>query len=276
MKNFNEKEYYEVTEKDLKKVFVRSLPLEWSWNYIKQQNMGFSYAIIPMLEKIYDNEEDRIDAYKRHLEFFNITPWLSTIPMGITLAMEEARAKDIENFDTSSINNIKVALMGPLSGIGDSMFWGTLRIIATAVSIGFALEGNIFGPILFLVLFNVPALLIRWYGLKYSYKFGESFIEKIQVSNLMQKLTYGATVLGLFVIGSMAGSLVRLNVPLVLGSGENAQTISEIANTIVPNLLPLLSVFGIYWLVKKNVKAQYILLIVITLSIIGAFFGILG
>ena len=77
-----------ITKKDLKQVFVRSFALEWSWNYFKQQNIGFASSIIPALNKIYKDDAQRIEAYKRHLEFFNMTPWLSTFAMGVTVAME--------------------------------------------------------------------------------------------------------------------------------------------------------------------------------------------
>lgn len=264
-----------ITKQDLRRTFLRSLPLEWSWNYVKQQNLGFSYAMLPMIQKLYDKKEDQIEAYQRHLEFFNITPYLCTIPMGIALAMEEAKAKDPSKIDGSAISNIKVALMGPLSGIGDSLFWGTLRVIATAIAIPLSQQGNILGPILFLLTFNVPALLIRWLGLVYSFRLGENFVDKIQ-NNLMTKLTFGASIVGLCVIGAMAGSWVYLTVPIAIGSGEEAQTISQLADTIVPNLLPLLGVFGCYYLVKKNIRSQYIILLIAIIGIVGAYFGWLG
>lgn len=264
-----------ITKQDLRRTFLRSLPLEWSWNYVKQQNLGFSYAMLPMIQKLYDKKEDQIEAYQRHLEFFNITPYLCTIPMGIALAMEEAKAKDPSKIDGSAISNIKVALMGPLSGIGDSLFWGTLRVIATAIAIPLSQQGNILGPILFLLTFNVPALLIRWFGLVYSFRLGENFVDKIQ-NNLMTKLTFGASIVGLCVIGAMAGSWVYLTVPIAIGSGEEAQTISQLADTIVPNLLPLLGVFGCYYLVKKNIRSQYIILLIAIIGIVGAYFGWLG
>lgn len=264
-----------ITRKDLVRTFLRSLPLEWSFNYVKQQNLGFIYGILPIIDKLYKNKEDRKEAYERHLEFFNITPYLSTIPMGITLALEEVRAEDKSKMDANVINNLKIAMMGPLSGIGDSFFWGTLRVIATAIAIPLAKEGNILGPILFLLAFNIPALLIRWFGLIYSYKLGETFVAKLQ-NNVMQKLTFGASIVGLCVIGAMAGSWVTLNVPLLIGSGEGAQTISQLADSIVPNILPLLSVFGCFYLVKKNIKSQYVLLLIGLIGIVGAFLGFLG
>ncbi|EJE4622568.1 PTS mannose/fructose/sorbose transporter family subunit IID, partial [Listeria monocytogenes] len=109
-----------LTKKDLMKVFWRSFTMEWSWNYERQSNLGYGFSMLPALKKIFKNDKDkRISSYQRHLEFYNVTPWLSTFPLGISIAMEEQSAKD-KDFDTDSINNIKVALMGPLSGIGDS------------------------------------------------------------------------------------------------------------------------------------------------------------
>lgn len=154
--------------------------MEWAWNYERQSNLGYSFAMLPALDKIFEgNKEKRIASYKRHLEFYNVTPWLSTFPLGISVAMEEESAKDPE-FETDSINNIKVALMGPLSGLGDSFFWGTLRVIATGIGTSLALQGNILGPILFLLIFNIPAIATRYYGLFIGYNIGAGFIEKVQ------------------------------------------------------------------------------------------------
>ena len=120
-----------IGKKELRSIFLRSLSLEYSWNYERQQNMGYCFAMLPAIKKIYQKKEDQIAAAKRHMEFFNTTPYISTAVFGISTAMEESNARN-EDFDTSSINNVKVALMGPLAGIGDSMFWGTLRVIAKA------------------------------------------------------------------------------------------------------------------------------------------------
>ena len=137
-----------ITKRDLRKVFFRSFPMEWTWNYEKQQNLGYTYAMIPIIEKLYkDKPEEKAAALQRHLEFFNTTPHMVTLILGISTAMEEENALD-ENFDTSSINSVKAGLMGPLAGIGDSFMWGTLRIIATGIGTSLAMNGNILGPIL--------------------------------------------------------------------------------------------------------------------------------
>lgn len=265
-----------LTKKDLNRVAIRSLGMEWDWNYERQMNMAFCYSMLPIIKKLYPNKHDQTEAMQRHLEFFNTTPHMSTLILGITAAMEEQNANDPE-FETESINNVKVSLMGPLAGIGDSFIWGTLRIIATGVGVSLAAQGNILGPILFLLLFNIPAQGLRFYLMHAGYKLGSGFLAKVQESGLMEVLTYGASVLGLMVIGGMTAENVGINVPLVIGSGETATTLGDICNTIMPGLLPLAFTLLMYWLVsKKNVKTTTLLVALVVVGLVGSFFGILG
>ncbi|UQS83432.1 PTS system mannose/fructose/sorbose family transporter subunit IID [Bombilactobacillus thymidiniphilus] len=265
-----------LTRKDLLATFWRSFTAEWAWNYERQMNLGYAYSMVPALQKIYHHQKDQlIKAYQRHLEFFNVTPWLVTFPLGISIAMEEQNALN-DDFDVATINDIKVALMGPLSGIGDSFFWGTLRVIATGIGTSLALQGNILGPLLFLLIFNVPAILARYYGLWIGYNIGSSFVEKIQKTGLMDKLSYGASVLGLAVVGAMVATMVTVKMPFKIGSGSDATSLQGIFDGIVPKILPLLFTLFIYWLDKKGWKAQWILLLIAGIGIAGAGLGILG
>lgn len=261
---------------DLNRVALRSLGMEWDWNYERQMNMSFCYSMLPVIKRLYPKKEDQAAAMQRHLEFFNTTPHLSTLILGITAAMEEKNASD-PAFETDSINNVKVSLMGPLAGIGDSFIWGTLRIIATGVGVSLASQGNILGPLLFLLLFNIPAQGLRFYLMHAGYKLGSGFLQKIQQSGLMETLTFGAAVLGLMVIGGMTAENVSVVVPLTIGSGETATTLGDICNTIMPGLLPLAFTLLMYWLVsKKQVKTTTLLLLCVAVGLAGSFFGILG
>lgn len=267
---------HKLTKQDLNRVAIRSLGMEWDWNYERQMNMAFCYSMLPVIKKLYPNKDDQVAAMQRHLEFFNTTPHMSTLILGITAAMEEQNASD-PDFETESINNVKVSLMGPLAGIGDSFIWGTLRIIATGVGVSLAAQGNILGPLLFLLLFNIPAQGLRFYLMHAGYKLGSGFLAKVQESGLMDILTYGASVLGLMVIGGMTAENVTITVPLVIGSGETATTLGDICNTIMPGLLPLAFTLLMYWLVsKKNVKTTTLLVALVVIGLVGSFFGILG
>lgn len=263
-----------LSKNDLMRIFWRSFTMEWAWNYERQMNLGYSFSMIPAIDKIFSKKEDRIEAYQRHLEFYNVTPWLCTFPLGISIAMEEQVVLD-PDFDKNAINNIKVALMGPLSGVGDSLFWGTLRVIATGIGTSLAIQGNILGPILFLLIFNIPAILIRYYGLFLGYNIGTNFIEKIQKTGLMDRLSYGASILGLAVVGAMSATLVTLNLPMKLGSGKGAPTLQSIFDGIVPGCLPLLFTLFVFWLDKKGLKAHWILLLIAVIGIFGAYTGLL-
>ena len=263
-----------IGKKELRSIFLRSLSLEYSWNYERQQNMGYCFAMLPAIKKIYQKKEDQIAAAKRHMEFFNTTPYISTAVFGISTAMEESNARN-EDFDTSSINNVKVALMGPLAGIGDSMFWGTLRVIATGIGTSLAMQGSILGPLLFWLIFNVPAFAVRYICLKFGYKFGTSFLNKIEESGMMPKLTFGAAVLGLMVIGAMIPSMITVNIAGAIGSGDAAVKVQEILDGIMPNLVPFAMTLGIYGLLQKKVKVSWILIVLMIVGIVGALLGIL-
>ena len=266
-----------LNKRDLMKVFWRSFTMEWTWNYERQANLGYGFAMVPILEKLYkDKPEEKAEALQRHLEFFNTTPHVSTLILGISSAMEEQNSTQ-EDFDTSSINNVKVGLMGPLAGIGDSLLWGTLRIIATGIGTSLALQGNILGPILFLLIFNIPHIILRYICMMGGYKLGAGFLSKMKQGGLMDKVTYGASIVGLMSIGAMIATMVTVNIPLSYGEGDSAIVIGDILNGIIPGIIPLLFTGFIYWLVtKKKMKTTVALLLILVIGIIGSLTGILG
>lgn len=266
-----------ITKSDLRKVFWRSLPFEISWNYVRQGHMGFASSMIPIIEKLYkNNKEERAKALQRHMEFFNITVYFSTLVLGIITAMEEKRARDPKNFDIDSINNVKVSLMGPLSGIGDSIFLGTLRIIAAGIGASLALNGSLLGAILFLLIYNIPALGMRYFGMMKGYELGAGLLDKIQKSGLMERITNSTAILGLMTIGSMIATMVVVKVPLKFGSGDAVTKVQDILDGIMPSLLPIGVTFLIYWLLGKKIKTTWLLMGIIIVSIIFAWLGILA
>jgi fructoselysine and glucoselysine-specific PTS system IID component len=258
-----------LTRKELWQIFWRSCQLDISWNFERQQNLGYSYAMTPVADKLHDdNLEKRRKALKRGLEFMAITPQVSPLVMGINAALEEENANN-PNFDDNSINAVKTSLMGPLAGIGDSLIPGTLRIIITGIAIGFCMAGSILGPILYLLLYNGIAMFIRWFCLKKGYTFGTEFISKAEKSNVMDRVSTGAAIIGLMVIGGMISpNFIWFELPIVIGSGDFAEPLMNYLNQIMPNMIPL-ALFGIiYFLLGKKIQAATILLSVIVISIV--------
>ncbi|MGB4824339.1 MAG: PTS system mannose/fructose/sorbose family transporter subunit IID, partial [Leuconostoc mesenteroides] len=144
----------ELTKRDRMSVAWRSQFLQGSWNYERMQNVGWAYSMIPAIKKLYKSKEDRALALQRHLEFFNTHPYVASPILGVTLALEEERANGAP-IDDTAIQGVKVGMMGPLAGIGDPVFWFTVRPILGALGASLAMSGNILGPILFFVLWNV-------------------------------------------------------------------------------------------------------------------------
>lgn len=264
-----------LTNKDLRKVMWRHYQLLGSFNYERQMSLGYAWAMTPVLKKLYgDNHAELSDGYKRHLEFFNCATSTAPMVLGISCAMEEQNA-NVQNFDTISISSVKSALMGPLAGIGDSLFWGTLRVIAVGVAAPLAIKGSILGPILYFLINVVPSELLRWFGFKLTYEGGSKFLTKITESGALQKMTEAAKILGLVVIGAMISSLVVIDVPKEINLGGTEVSIQDTLDSLMPKLLPLLVTFGCYWLVQKKVNGTIILIGLIILGVVAVAFGLL-
>lgn len=260
---------------DLKKVFWRSCTLDSAWNYERQQHLMYCYAMIPVIKRLYgDDKEETAAALKRHLEFMACTPHMVTLLLGISSAMEEQNAND-ENFDASSISAVKTSLMGPIAGLGDSFFWGTLLTIAVGIGVSFAKQGSILGPIIFLLIINIPGFLSRYYCLKFGYASGVKFFTDVSKSNIVQQVTKYASILGLLVIGSMVASMVSVPITLNVGVGEIVEPLQGYLDQIMPCLLPALTFIFMYWLLGKKVKTTRILVCLLVFCCVVSFFGIM-
>jgi fructoselysine and glucoselysine-specific PTS system IID component len=254
---------------DIRNLFFRSLALEANFNFETWQNTGFAFSIIPALKRLYTNKEAMSLALKRHLQLFNTAPHGSTLIIGITAAMEEKNSQS-PDFNADSINSVKLGLMGPLAGVFDSLFWGTVKVIAAGVGTSLALQGNVLGPVLFLLIFNVPHLVLRYNLTFVGYQTGTRFLQKLAKSNVMDKLTSGASILGLMVVGAMTATLISIKTPLTIGASEHAVPVQGILDQILPNMVPLGLTFLVYYFVKKNVKTTYILLGLLVLGFVGS------
>ena len=275
--SFNIKPKYDkkINKSDLVKLFWRSIPYEHSWNYERMGNVGFTWAIMPILKKLYPQKDKFIHALKRNLELYNMTPYIVTLPLGISAAMEEANATN-EDFDETSISAVKLALMGPLSGIGDSFFWGTLRVLATGIGTTLAIKGNVLGPILFFLIFNVPHFIIRYYCTFLGYSLGSNVINNVENSGMMDKITKYASMIGMMVVGAMTQEMTSVNFTTKIGVGKSASTVQSLLDEIFPGIATLV-LFGItYWMLKKKLNPLLIMLIILVVSIAAAYFKILG
>ena len=270
-----------LTKGDILSTYFRSTFLLGSFNFERMQSMGFCVSMIPTIKRLYSKKEDQAAALKRHLEFFNTQPWVGSAIMGVTAAMEQERANGAKDVDDAAISGVKVGLMGPLAGVGDPIFWGTLRPVLAALGAGIALTGSILGPLLFFILINVIRAVTRWYGFKYGYEKGTEIVSDMGGGRL-QKITQGASILGLFVMGSLVSKWTSINVPLELTRYKNqlgeevVVTLQGVLNDLLPGLLALLLTFLCMYLLRKKVNAMVIIFALFGVGILGYWAGILA
>ena len=256
----------------------RSWAIQASWNYERQMNMGFLYGIAPTLDRLYPNEKDpeqlahKKEAYNRHMAFYNCTPQTSAFTLGLAASMEEQYAADRENFNPDTINAVKTSLMGPLSGIGDSFFQGTIRIIAFGLGIQLAQQGSILGPILAMLISFVPSFVVTWLCAKIGYTTGSKYLTNLQ-GGMMDKMMYVCGIVGLMVIGAMVASMVGLTTPIAFES--TGLVLQDIIDTILPCAIDLAVVMGMYTLIKRKVSTGWLLLTCIVGGIVAYALGIL-
>ena len=277
-KNTTEKK---LTQSDIRGVFIRSNLFQGSWNFERMQALGFCFSMVPAIRRLYpENNDARKQAIKRHLEFFNTHPYVAAPVLGVTLAMEEQRANGAE-IDDGAINGIKVGLMGPLAGVGDPLVWGTLRPITAALGASLALSGNLVGPLLFFFIFNAVRLAMKWYGLQLGFRKGVNIVSEMG-GNLLQKLTEGASILGLFVMGVLVTKWTTINVPLVVSQTPGADgltvtmTVQNILDQLCPGLLALGLTLLMVRLLNKKVNPVWLIFALFGLGIIGNALGFLS
>ncbi len=166
----------------LARIFMRSFLLQASWNFERMQSLGVLYILAPALRVLYRGEA-LTRAYQRHLSYFNTHPYMASPILGMTLALEEERSRN-ETDGTVDVEEFKSMIMAPYAAMGDAFFWGGIRPFAACVAIFIALQGALWAPVVFLVLFNLPHLCIRIGGLVGGYKHGIRATQVIQKFHL--------------------------------------------------------------------------------------------
>lgn len=295
-----------LTKSDRFKVMLRSQFLQGSWNYERMQNGGWAYSLIPALKKLYPQREEASAALKRHLEFFNTHPYIAAPILGVTLALEEERANGA-SIDDAAIQGVKVGMMGPLAGIGDPVFWFTVRPILGAIAASLATGGSILAPLFFFVVWNAIRVGFLWYTQEFGYAKGSEITNDLS-GGILQTLTKGASILGMFVMGilvprwtSIKFAPVVSDVPLadnayihfpkgavdgatlqqILSDMGNRSltpnkvtTLQDNLNMLVPGLAAVLLTFLCMWLLKKKVNPILIIFGLFAAGIIGYVLGL--
>lgn len=254
-------------KKTLNKMVWRSLNLQASFNYERMQAAGWLWGILPGLEKIHDNKDDLSASMEHNLEFFNTHPFLVTFVMGIVLSLEQQKA------DINTIRSVRVAAMGPLGGIGDAIFWFSLIPITAGITAGMAIDGNLFGPILFFVIVFGVQMAIRFWLMNWSYSLGEKAV--ISLTKNAKEFTRAASILGVFVVGALTANYGATSLGMVIPNGESTINIQALLDGILPALVPLALTLMCYYFIKKKAwKPTKVIALLLVIGILGAAIGI--
>lgn len=253
------------------RLFTRVWWLMFCTSYTKQQGTTTVWVLEPFLADIYGKDtEEYYDALQRHQNFFNTTPMFASFIYAIVISMEYERKAALdagEEFDDNSIEAIKVALMGPIAGIGDSIQLSCLRVIATGVAIGFSQQGSWLGPILFALVYNIPDQIIHWFCGSLGMRLGTGFITEAMASGKMQAFTKGFTVMGMIMVGAMTAQFVTVTTTLVVETGGATFDLQAMLNSIMPGLVPLaVTMLSFLYLRKSKSKNSAIILLGIILA----------
>lgn len=303
-----EEKKIKLTKADRFKMFLRSYFLLSSFNYERMQNGGVAYTLIPAIKKLYSSKADRAAALKRHLEFFNTHPFMANPIFGVTLALEEERANGA-NVDDAAISGVKIGMMGPLAGAGDPLFWFTLRPIMLSLGASLAVSGNVAGPFAFFILWNIMAAAVKWYTQEFGYRAGTAITDDLS-GGLLQKVTRGASMMGMFVIGSLIQRWVSITFTPVVStvkqqkgayidweklpagakglkeaftqyaagrslSETKVTTLQDNLDQLVPGLAALGLTFLCMYLLKRKVSPIVIILGIFVLAIVFHVIGLL-
>ena len=223
-------------------------------NYERFESLGFTNAISHILAKLYPSKEDLSEALERHQEFFNTEPYIGIVIMGISVAMEEQRAKD-GSVSSEAITAVKTGLMGPLAGIGDTLNQAIIYPILLAFSVALVLENNlgVAGVVIYCVLVVAAMAAQSIYFVNYGYRLGKDAVSKILKGGLMDRIVHAAGIVGCGVLGALTATYVSLSTTLTYGSGEQAISLqADFLDQLMPKMLPLAVTLVCFWLVKKG------------------------
>jgi mannose/fructose/N-acetylgalactosamine-specific phosphotransferase system component IID len=222
-----------------------------SWNYERMQALGFCWAIIPVLRHLHRDDKSFAEAMQRHLAFFNTSPIIGgPFILGSTIAMEEGGS-------ATSADGMKIAMMGPLAGIGDALTFVVYNSIIFTLASNWALNGQLIGPIFAAIMVLLPYYLVRRWQFDFGYRQGKNLITHL-ASGALQRFNEALIILGLIVLGGFIPSIVKIVTTLHYASkgvagGKAAApvTVQSQIDQVLPFLLPVLLTAFIYFLLKR-------------------------
>ena len=239
------------------------------------QTFGYLCAMLPLVDELYDDEDEKAKAMNTYTAFFNTEPQLGSVIVGITAGLEEARANGQEDVDEETINGLRAGLMGPVAGIGDSLVVGTVIPILLGIAMGMSTGGSPLGAIFYIIVWN----LFAYFGMKFMYFKGYELGGKavdFRIGAQGEALRDSISILGGIVIGAVSATWVSVttSLKLVNDAGEPYLVLQDKLNEVFPGLLTAIFIVICWYLMaKKQMSPIKVMLLLVVVAFIGVLVG---
>src|SRR5262245_12725870 len=195
-----------VTGRDLARVTARTPLLQATWNYERQQGLGWAWCFAPVLERLYPDAEERRARLAAHAGYFNTQPTLASLALGAVANLEERRATTSVP-DDEGIARIKSMLGSALAALGDRLFWFTLRPFAACLGVLLAVGGSWLGALALWVFYNAVHLTLRARGVAFGYAHGAEVLSG-GLRGRLERAVRGFSTLGAALVGVVVAQLL--------------------------------------------------------------------
>lgn len=245
--------------------------------------MAFGQSMAPVIDELYDTKEEKAAGLQRHITLFNTESQVGSICNGIAIGMEEQLANGVGTAE--AITEAKVALIGPTSAIGDSLWVATIipLLLTICLSISQALtSAQWVGALVYIIVYPLGTYILSWKLFKLGYKAGLEGVQRFMASGQLDKIMSAISILGLVVVGALTASFVTctLNIDIKTAAqvfDEATQTYTDgvisvfnldnLLNSVFPSIVPLgLTLFVYRLYTKKNWSPLAIMGIILVLA----------
>ena len=226
-----------INRRDLWRMFLRSFLVQGSWNYKSMLGLGFCFCALPVLRKVCKTQQERQAFIRRHLDFFNAHPYFASWCLGAVAKLEEEAVRK-KWPDYRPISVFKERLAGPLGAIGDELFWNGIKPAVAGLAVWIAIVFGWIAVVVFLLVYNIPHLYIRWKGIFAGYQAGFDIVSALSVRRFQDSLTRiaisGAVISGLCTAAGLTWTASKnlLYVPIFIMSAVLAVVLLKFKRSI--------------------------------------------
>lgn len=270
------KQLTDIEKKNLRSLFWRSGHMWADFTMVRMEGNTYAFSMLPVINEVYaGNEELQTEAFVRNTEFFNTHASAAGLVFGLSYALERERSKNPELVSGEMITNVKTSLMGPLAAVGDSIFFNCIRVIAAGVGISLASQGNPIGVLLFVAIYGLAFLAVKWWLINLGYTLGTKSITEAFKSGIIGNLSKAACAMGLMMVGSLTSSMISISTSLVIPMGSGTEMIvQDIFDAIFPGILKLALLYFCVVMIRKKVQPIVLIAILLAFGICGALIGL--